>query len=565
MTEEVICVYIITMYVDDHRYGKNKRYRRVLLRENHWDKELKKNVITTILNLSNRPDNEIEAIKFAMNNKNNPALLAQIAGARIISGKSVGAVSVLYQVATRLGITQSLGRSESGRRILWLAMARLLRYGSRMAAKRATDIHAACEILNMQKFSEDTLYRDLEWVEKNQARIEKSLFKHIRKDKEKGDKREGTINNQNFYLYDLTSSYFEGSENDLAAFGYNRDKKKGKMQLTYGLLCDSDGEPVSVQAFAGNTRDNATVKAQLDKLKDNFGCKYVTLVGDKGMIKTGQMQEANEMGMHYLTTITKAQIRTLLKKGTIQMELFENDLAEVVDADDNVRYLMRRNPVLAKNKAETRESKLDVIQKKADEKNNYLAEHKKASEVVAVRHINEWIQKLKMEKWLRAEAKERKIILIKDEKILAEIAELDGCYVMKTDLPTESADKNELNDMYKGLEHVEWAFRSENSRLDVRPTFLRKEERTRGHLFVTLLSYKMYRYLEQAWKNLNFSVREGLSLLSTISANTITLNKAIINFVPEPGPEAQILLNTAQCVIPTALPGSKGNTLTKKT
>src|SRR6266699_7227992 len=157
----------------------------------------------------------------------------------------------------------------------------------------------------------------------------------------------------------------------LAAFGYNRDGKKGKLQIVIGLLCDEDGHPVSIEVFPGNTQDPHTVAAQVEKLKGRFGVQEITFVGDRGMIKSQQIEDLAKQGFHYITAITKPQIDKLLRTGTFQMDLFDQELAEVL-TEEGIRYVLRRNPVRAQEVRDTRHAKLATLQAQVAKQNQYL-------------------------------------------------------------------------------------------------------------------------------------------------------------------------------------------------
>src|SRR5207244_5562734 len=213
---------------------------------------------------------------------------------------------------------------------LWQVMARGIDQGSRLSAVRLAMSHAACDVLGIGTFDEDALYENLDWLAGAQAAIEDRLFAQRTKTKP-----------VNLFLYDVTSSYLEGTHNALAAFGYNRDGKKGKMQIVIGLLCDEDGQPVSIAVFPGNTQDPQTFAAQVEKLKGRFGVTAITFVGDRGMLKSQQVEDLAQHGFHYITAITKPQIEKLLPTGTLPMDLFDQELAEVL-TDEGLRYLLRR-------------------------------------------------------------------------------------------------------------------------------------------------------------------------------------------------------------------------------
>lgn len=546
------------MYIDDQTYKRgDKIYRRVLMRESYWHEGKVKN--RTIANISKCSDAEIETIKLALKMKDNPAALSALANASFENGKSVGAVAALYQLSQKLGLTKALGNSDSAKRVLWLVIARFLGARSRLAAVRHANIYAACEIIGLEPFNEDDLYKDLIWLNENQSKIETRLFC-------KKNRNAKGVTAENIYLYDLTSSYLEGVENELAAFGYNRDGKRGKMQITHGLLCDASGDPISVEAFPGNTKDNATLENQLVKLKQRFGCKRVVIVGDKGMIKSGQIEDIAELGFNYITSITKPQIESLIKRGIIQYELFETKLMEAEDKENSVRYIFRRNPERAKEIKENRDDKIKRVEGKIEELNRYLAEHPKAKVETHEKAARELIGRMKMLKYseIKAYAKEREIELKIDKAALNAEAKLDGCYCIKTDVSIEYAKSAELHDRYKDLALVEWAFRTEKSKLDIRPIYLRNEERTRAHLFVAMLSYKLELALRTTWKNINMEVSEGIKLLNLITAYKIKIGKETINKIPEPNKQCKNLLEPIGAVIPKALPYKETNLHTRK-
>jgi len=161
--------------------------------------------------------------------------------------------------------------------------------------------------------------------------------------------------------------------NALGAYGYNRDGKKGKKQIVIGLSCDEQGEPLSTEVFRGNTQDPATFASQVKKARERFGCERVTLVGDRGMIKSGQIQDLAKAGFHYITAITKPQIQTMVKSGVLQTNLFDAELCEVSDA--GVRYVLRRNPLRADELSASRAGKKASVERLQETLNRYLSEH----------------------------------------------------------------------------------------------------------------------------------------------------------------------------------------------
>ena len=335
-----------------------KTYTRYLIRDSHRENGKIKH--RTIANISKCSPEEINAIRLALKYKGNVSEVL-VDKDRIVSeqGMSVGAVLSLHDVSRDLGILKSLGNTENARRSLWMILSRLIEPGSKLANTRLAQTHAAVDVIGMDTFNEDDLYAALDWIASRQKSIEKRLF-HIRHEGKK----------PHLFLYDVTSSYVDGEKNELAEYGYNRDKKKGKKQIVLGLLTDDDGYPVSIEVFKGNTQDPKTFASQIRKLADEFECESVTMVGDRGMIKAEQIADLNNEKFYYITATTKPQMETLLKNGVIQTELFTEKLCEIVH--ENTRYILRRNPVRAKEIQDSRNRKIEKIRSITDDRNRYL-------------------------------------------------------------------------------------------------------------------------------------------------------------------------------------------------
>lgn len=533
-----------------------KTYTSHLLREAYRDHGIVRH--RTIANLSSCSDQEIEAIRLALKHKGD---LQQLTACKedlgIQQGLSIGALFTVFTVAKRLGIAQALGNSEPARQALWQVIARVLDQGSRLSAVRLASTHAACDVLGLQPFDEDDLYLNLDWLCTQQASIEDRLYRTGR-----------VAGKSQLFLYDVTSSYLEGTDNHFAAFGYNRDGKKSKRQIVIGLLCDRDGYPLSIEIFAGNTPDTATLASQIRKVADRFGGGEVTLVGDRGMIKGPQIDaiQAEQAKLHYITAITKPQIESLMKGGLFQRDLFDETLAEVTDEATSVRYVLRRNPHRADELAASRQMKYRSVETMLADQNKYLTEHPKAVVKAAVARLNAKICKLRLSTWLTVSSKKRILSLTRDEDELSELAKLDGCYCLKTDLTAKMADKELVHERYKSLSQVEWAFRTcKTSHLEMRPIFVRKESRTRGHALVVMLAYRIEMELRRYWTSLNVTVAEGLAELSSLCMLEVRINEStIINQIPTPRSSIQDLLTAADIKIPDALPYTGAKVYTKK-
>src|ERR687885_2671973 len=394
---------VATMYIDtSHITRGGKTYTRHLLRESY--RANGKVLHRTIANVSHCSAAEIEALRLALRHKEDLEHLGTIQDVVTLKqGLSFGAVWTVYHVARRLGIAQALGTTREGKLALWQVMARVIDQGSRLSAVRLAMAHAACDVLGLGPFDEDALYENLDWLAEVQASIEDRLFAQRLK-----------IKPVNLFLYDVTSSYVEGTHNALAAFGYNRDGKKGKMQIVIGLLCDEDGQPVSIEVFPGNTQDPRTVAAQLAKLKGRFGVTAITFVGDRGMIKGQQVEDLAQYGFHYITAITKPQIEKLLRTGTLQLDLFDQELAEVL-AEEGIRYVLRRNPVRAQEVRDTRHAKLATLQAHVAKQNQYLTDHPRAKAQGALQKLVARAKTLRLSDWVELTIEERSITLAINE------------------------------------------------------------------------------------------------------------------------------------------------------
>ncbi len=545
---------VVTMYVDRSTTHVNaKSYTRTLLRESYREHGEVKH--RTVANISKCSDEEIEAIKLALRHKDDLSGLVSLRkDVSLHQGLSVAAVWVLYRLADRLGIADGLGRTREGKLALWQVMARVIDQGSRLSAVRLASRHTCCDVLNLDSFNEDDLYTNLDWLYEHQAEIEIALFKRLHPGGGTG-----------LFLYDVTSSYLEGVKNELGFFGYNRDGKRGKKQIVVGLLCDGDGVPLSVEVFEGNTQDSRTFGSQVKKAADRFGGGEVTFVGDRGMIKSRQIEDLQGQGFHYITAITKPQIEGLLREGVLQMELFDEDVAEVTGSD-GVRYILRRNPLRAKEIAASREDKLKNLLGEVAKGNRYLAEYRRAKLSVALRKLNEYGEKRKMSDWIAFTIEGRTISVHIDEPTLAETSKLDGCYVIKTDLSIQAADKKTVHDRYKDLSLVEQVFKTcKTEHLELRPINVRLAGRTRGHAFVVMLAYRLRLELARRWRNLDVTVAEGIAELASVCTIDIHVKDiAHSHSIPTPRDLADRLLRATEVRLPEALPNRAVKVTTKK-
>jgi transposase len=558
-----------------------KTYESIWLRESYRDSDGKIKH-RNILNLKNWPEEAITLLQASLNIKNpsspvkgrphgsknkkklqnsNTMEAFYVRPEEILleQGPSIGALFTVYSIAQKLGIVSALGQDQQAKLALWQICSRVIEQGSKLSAVRMANIHAATSVVNFERgFTENELYDNLAWIDENQERVENHMFAQ-RSCKE--------INKPHLFLYDVTSSYLEGDKNEYADFGYNRDKKKGKPQIVIGLMCDATGMPVTVEVFNGNTQDVKTVSSQLEKISKRFGCCRVTFVGDRGMLKSTSLSELSEHGFSYITAITKTQIETLIQQGVIEYGLFDTTLCEA--EQDSVRYVYRRNPQRAEEIKYTRENKKQKVEKLLSEKNIYLAEHSKASVEKALQVVNEKLKTFKLENWLSvsiSEDTERELRLEVNEEKLEEQSRLDGCYVLKTDLPAKTMAKEDIHARYKDLAYVERAFREmKTEQLELRPLHVRLKSSTRAHVFVVMLAYMITRGLGNLWKEINLTVEEGLHSLSTLTVNYVKFPTGLVmSKVPQASEQNTKLLSAAGVEIPAYLFPNKVDIRTHK-
>ena len=538
------------MYVDKTTVTRKngEKYTQYLLRTSH--RQGKKTIKTTLLNITHYGEQTCEAIRFALANK---AKLHELgiatsdlsiinAALQLTQEKPIGDVWLLYQVATKLGITAALGDSAAARLALWQIIARTLDQGSRLSAARLAR-NREIDFLQLGNLTEKDFYKNLDWIASNQTRIEDALYR-----RRYGNKP------CKLFLYDVTSSYLEGEANELAAYGYNRDGKRGKMQIVVGLLCAEDGAPVAVEVFEGNTNDTKTFHSQIRKVVDRFKAVQVVFVGDRGMIKSAQQKELTEEKFGFITALTKSQIETLINKDIVQYELFDEQINEV-ETEDGKRYVLKRNPVRAEEIAASRKSKLQSLSDFVAKKNEYLSNHRKASPEKALQHIQRRAITLKIDAWVKCEVDERKITLQTDEKKLQELSLLDGCYCLTTNVSAAEMDKESVHARYKDLAMVEEAFRTcKTGHLELRPIYVRKPGRTRAHVFVVMLSYLLVRELREAWREVDATVEECLRSLSSLCGVRVTVQGIEIYQIPSPRAELRQLFKLSGVQVPMVFP-----------
>jgi transposase len=511
----------------------------VLLRESYREHgKVKKR---TLANLSKLPRELIEHLRQALAGQ-------AMAVKETVCGAIYGLLFVLNELARQCGIQQALGSSRRAKLVLFLVLARIGHQGSRLSAVRWALDHAVQAVLGLSAFTEDDLYEALDWAASQQQAIEDKLYQDA-------VRRAGET--PALMLYDVTSAYLEGEHNELGAYGYNRDGKKGKQQIVIGLLTAKDGEPLSVEVFEGNTTDPQTVASQVDKLTERFHVKEVVLVGDRGMIKAQGKERLNQAHLKYITALTDPQIRKLIKQNVVQPDLFDEHVVEV--QHQGKRLVLRCDPATQHKERHRREDKLQRLRGLIEERNRFVAQSSRAKPEAGLKNLQGWARRHKIAGFVDLTLDGRILELQIDAQAKQNAELLDGCYCIETDVPSQHLSKDEVHERYKDLQQVERDFRRlKTGFLEVRPIFVRKAPRTRGHVFIAMLSLKVLRLMEQrlhaAFGTTNDNdqaetVDSALMALSRLCLQHYQIGEQEIVGLPRPDTRQQQILSALQVTL----------------
>lgn len=466
----------------------------ILLRESHRDSGKIRN--RTLANLSKWPKEKVETLRLLLRGER----LAPIGDLfEVIRSYHHGHVDAVLRAMKRLGLEQIIASTRSRERDLVVAMvaARAIEPDSKLATTRWWHTTTLPAELGVADADEDDLYDAMDWLLKQQPRIENKLAaRHL---------KEGGL-----VLFDLTSSYFEGVTCPLAALGKSRDGKKGTLQVNWGLLTDDRGRPVAVSVFKGNTGDPKTLVPQVRKVKEDFGIKTMAMVGDRGMITQTQIDELKELGgVDWITALKPDGIKKLVEGEVLQMDLFDKrNLFELTHPDyPGERLVACLNPELRKLRGHKRRSLLDATSRELDKVRTMVQRGRlkgKDKAEIGVR-VGKVVDKYKMHKHLVLDIRDGFFDFHIDEaKVAAETA-LDGIYVIRTSLNEGQVSAEDAVRHYKKLVLIEQAYRSlKTIDLKTRPIRHHKEDRVRAHIFLCMLAYYVEWHMREAWRSLLF-------------------------------------------------------------
>ena len=478
------------MYIDI--VPNRKSPPAILLRESV--RQGKKIVKRTIANLSSLSKEQAYAIRRILKGEK---LVKPETHFDILRSAAHGHVDAVLLTIRKLGLDKLIASRRSPERDLVVAMiaSRILHPQSKLALTRDWNNTTLSESLGVEDADEDGLYAAMDWLYERQEAIEKRLTaRHL----QAGDR----------VLIDLSSSYFEGKQCPLAARGYNRDQKKGKLQVNYSLLTDGRGCPVSIATFPGNTSDTKALMPQVERLQETFNLQSVVLVGDRGMISQKQIDELKgRAGMAWITALKTTTIRKLMDVGAIQLTLFdEHNLFELTHADfPGEKLVACRNHDLAHRRKHKREALLKATTEALEKIQQMITRgYLKDKDKIGIR-VGRVINQYKMAKHFKLEIAENQFSFAIDEKKVSEEAALDGIYVIRTSLADTLSAEDAVRH-YKGLSQVERAFRSiKTMDLEVRPIRHYQEQRVKMHLFICMLAYYVKWHMMEAWRPLLFA------------------------------------------------------------
>jgi hypothetical protein len=536
------------MYVESIRVKRGtKRYCTTLIRESYrqGDKVLHR----TVCNISQLPQRIIDQIRAGLRNEDSAA--AQPTDPRLIveSGREYGAAYALLDLARQLQLDRLLySRPEPWRAdALALIVGRVIYQGSKLALTNVYADTALWELCGHPAGERPDVdrhaYAVMDRVMERQSSIQKALAaRHL---------TDGCL-----IYYDLTSSYFEGAyeDSDLVAFGYNRDGKKGHEQIAIGLLTDAQGCPVAVEVFRGNTSDQSTVLEQAQRVSEAYGVKEVVFAGDRGMLTPKRLAEVSALGFKTLTALTHPQIRDLLERKVIQMELFdEREAIEVHEPEQPaVRYLLCKNPSTAADERRTRQE-LIAQTRRALEK--LAASRKTCTEAELAARVGAALAKWRVAKFFSWRIEQGKLGFEVDQaRVQAEEA-MDGCYIIRTDVPAEAWNARQTVERYRGLAQVERAFRNlKTVALELRPVYHHLDDRIRAHVFICMLAYYLQWHALQRLQPLFDADGQGqdrrwtwpivLERLKSIRSQTCRLGRTVVpNVISRPDSDQQRILD----------------------
>jgi hypothetical protein len=486
------------------RQGRRRDYESRYLRRTYRDGGKVRH--ETLANLSGLPEQAVDAIEAALKGT---ALVPAGQAVTITGSLPHGHVAAVHAMARELGLPALLGPAGRPRDLaLALVISRVARPASKLSTAGWWDDTTLGSDLGVAGASTDDIYAAMDWLAGRQDAIEAGLAaRHLAPQ----------ANPARMALFDLSSSWMEGSHCPLAARGYSRDGKKGRLQIEYGLLTDPEGRPVAVRVFPGSTGDPVAFTGIVQIVRDKFGLAQMVMVGDRGMITSARIAALNQREdgtprpdpCGWITALRAPAVRKLMAEGgPLQLSLFdEQDLAEITSPDfPGERLVACRNPVLAADRARKREDLLQPTEKLLAPLTARVAAGRLAGAAAIGVEVGKVISKYKTGKHFDLAISDTSLAVARRQDQIDAEAALDGFYVLRTPIPASQLDGPAVVAAYKNLKYVERDFRSiKADDLDLRPVFHRLEERVRAHVLICMLACYLTWHLRRAWAPLTFT------------------------------------------------------------
>lgn len=470
----------------------------ILLRESYREDGKVKN--RTLANLSHWPQEKVTALSLVLKGSTQPS--SPLGSFSISRSLPHGAVALALGMGEKLGLPELIDPTPSRLRTLVYAMviSSVIAPGSKLSMARSLRDETATSslgtILGLSACDEDDLYQAMDYLYSRQKEIERSLAnKHL---------EDGIL-----VLYDISSAAFEGRCCPLGEIGYPKDGVKGRLQITYGLLCSKEGIPIAIEVFSGATAEPTTLATQVAKIKERFSLSEVCLVGDRGMMTRARIKEdLSSSGLRFMTALRSVAIKELIHSGALQLSLFEEtDLFSLTHPDyEGERLVACKNPLLEAERRRKREELLSATEKALTRiKDATLRERRplRGSAAIALR-VGKVINRYKVAKHFTYEVTDASFTFARSEEKIQEEQALDGIYVLRTDVTASQIADTDVVRSYKALAQVERVFRTMNTELEIRPIRHYSEERVRAHVFLSMCSYYLSFHLKEALAPLLF-------------------------------------------------------------
>jgi len=486
--------------------GEQRVYESVLVRRTYRDGGKVRH--ETLANLSALPAEAVAAIEATLKGER---LVPAAHAVRITAAAPHGHVAAVHAAAATLGLPALLGPAGRQRDLaLALIISRVVKPGSKLSTLTWWNDVTLGADLGVADASTDDIYAAMDWLEHRQDAIEAKLAaRHLGP----------AANPAKMALFDLSSSWIEGSQCPLAARGYSRDGKKGKLQIEYGLLTDPEGRPVAVRVFPGNTGDPAAFTQIADVVRTKFGLAQMVMVGDRGMITSARIAALNQLedgtqrpdadAYRWITALRAPAIRKLMADdGPLQLSLFDQqDLAEITSPDfPGERLIACRNPVLAADRARKRQDLLAATEKLLAPLIARVRSGRLTGAGPIGVEVGKVISTYKTAKHFAVTITDTTLAIERRQDRIDAEAALDGFYVLRTPVPAADLDAVAVVTAYKNLKYVERDFRHiKSDDLDLRPVFHRLEERVKAHVLICMLACYVTWHLRHAWAPLTFT------------------------------------------------------------